>query len=96
MAIPLERESKMWGLLYASDFNRLMAVFVGDAFAFMGLFILGGLAGALILFFSVLVLGTFYFVVKGFWPEKHFQNVFRYNREPKLYASGKEESEVES
>lgn len=93
MAIPLEKESKMWGLFYSSDFHKLMFVFIGDAFAFMGFFIYWGLEGALILFFSLLIISTVYFVFKSFWPEKHLENLFRYNQEPKQYFPGGEESE---
>lgn len=95
MAIPLEKESKMWGLFYSSDFHKLMFVFIGDAFAFMGFFIYWGLEGALILFFSLLIISTVYFVIKSFWPEKHLENLFRYNQEPKQYFPGGEESEFQ-
>jgi hypothetical protein len=94
MAIPLEKESKMWGLFYSSDFHRLMFVFIGDALAFVGFLAVWGLEGALVLFFAVLTMATAYFVIKSFWPEKHLENVLRYNREPKRYFPGGEESEL--
>ena len=95
MAIPLEKESKMWGLFYTSDFHKLMFVFVGNAFAFVGFLALWGLEGALVLFFAVLIIACVYFVIKSFWPEKHLENILRYNREPKHYFPGREESEFE-
>ena len=95
MAIPLEKESKMWGLFFSSDFHKLMFVFIGDAFAFLVFFLLWGLEGALILFFSLLTIATVYFVIKSFWPEKHLENIYRFNREPKSYFPGGEESEIE-
>ena len=94
MAIPLEKESKMWGLFYASDFNRLMFVFVGDALGFIACFALLGLEAALVLFFVVLLLFTVYFTMKSFWPEKHLENLVRYHNEPKRYFPGGEESEL--
>jgi hypothetical protein len=69
MAIPLEKESKMWGLFYSSDFNKLMFVFIGDALAFRSFFAFWGLEGALILFSRILTVSTVYFVMKSFWPE---------------------------
>ena len=95
MAIPLEKESKMWGLFYSSDFNKLMFVFIGNAFAFVGFLYLWGLEGSLVIFFAVLTIGTLYFVMKSFWPEKHLENIIRYNNEPKHYFPGREESEIE-
>ena len=95
MAIPLEKESKMWGLFYASDFHKLMFVFIGDAFAFIGFFLFWGLEGSLILFFALLCVSTIYFVIKSFWPEKHLENILRYKKEPKQYFPGREESEIE-
>ena len=95
MAIPLEKESKMWGLFYASDFNRLMFIFAADALGFMGLFIFFGLEGALIVFFALLGVATVYFVLKSFWPENHVRNLIRFKREQSYYRQGKEKSEVE-
>ena len=95
MAIPLEKESKMWGLFYTSDFHKLMFVFIGSAFAFVGFLYLWGLEGALILFFALLTLATTYFVMKSFWPEKHLENIIRYKNEPKHYLLGGEQSELE-
>ena len=95
MAIPLEKESKMWGLFFSSDFHKLMFVFVGDAFAFLMFFVYWGLEGALVFFFSVLGVATVYFVIKSFWPEKHLENIIRYKKEPKQYFPEREESEVE-
>lgn len=94
MAIPLEKESKMWGLFYSSDFNKLMFVFIGDALAFVGFMIFWGLEGSLVIFFGILTLTTLYFVMKSFWPEKHLENIIRYNREPKQYFPGREPSEL--
>jgi hypothetical protein len=95
MAIPLEKESKMWGLFFSSDFNKLMVVFVGDALAFIGFFALWGLQGSLVFFFAVLTISTVYFVMKSFWPEKYLENIVRYHQEPKRYFPGKEsESEI--
>ncbi len=84
----------MWGLFYSSDFHKLMFFFIADAFAFLLFFVYLGLEGALILFFSGLIIATVYFVIKSFWPEKHLENLFRYNHEPKKYFPGGEESEV--
>jgi len=95
MAIPLEKESKMWGLFYSSDFNKLMFIVIGNVFTFMGLFLFWGLEGALVLFFSVLGIVTVYFVMKSFWPERHMENILRYHKEPKQYFPGSEASEVE-
>lgn len=95
MAIPLERESRMWGIFFASDFKKLIVLFILDAFVFMGFFLWWGLTGSLVVFFSVLTLSTLYFVVKSFWPEKHLNNLIRYRREPKRYFPGREESEFE-
>jgi len=95
MAIPLEKESKMWGLFYTSDFNKLMFATIGNAFAFMAFFILWGLEGALVLFFATMTLLTTYFVMKSFWPEKYFENIIRYHNEPKHYFPGGEPSEFE-
>ncbi len=94
MAIPLEKESRMWGLFYASDFTRLMFIFIADAFGFILLFSVWGLEGSLVLFFSALVVATVFYVLKSFWPEKHFENIVRFHREPRYYNSGGEESEV--
>jgi hypothetical protein len=95
MAMPLEKESKMWGLFYSSDFHKLMFVFIGNAFLFLVVFIYGGLEAALVIFFAVLAVATVYFVIKSFWPDKHLENILRYRKEPKRYFPGKEESEVE-
>jgi hypothetical protein len=94
MPIPLEKESKMWGLFFTSDFNKLMFVFVGNALAFMAFFVLWGLEGALVLFFAVMTITTVYFVIKSFWPEKHLENIIRYQRDPKRYFPRREESEL--
>ena len=94
MSMPLEKESKMWGLFYSSDFHKLMVVFIGDALAFMVFFALWGLEGSLILFFAVLMIATVYFVMKSFWPEKHLENIVRFHQEPKHYFPGGEESEL--
>lgn len=94
MAIPLEQESKMWGLFYASDFKRLMFLFIADAFLFLALFNFWGLEGTLIFFFAVLAVATLYFILKSFWPEKHVENIVRFRREGKLYLPGGEESEL--
>jgi hypothetical protein len=94
MAIPLEKESKMWGLFYSSDFNKLMLIFIGDALAFVVFMVFWGLEGSLILFFGILTLATLYFVMKSFWPEKHLENIIRFNQEPKRYFPGPEESEL--
>jgi hypothetical protein len=96
MAIPLEKESKMWGLFYSSDFNKLMFVFIGNAFAFVGFMIFWGLEGSLVIFFGILTLATLYFVMKSFWPENHLENIIRYNNEPKNYFPGREPSELET
>ena len=93
MAIPLEKESKMWGLFYSSDFNKLMFLFIGDAIAFVGFMVFWGLEGSFVLFFAILTLTTVYFVMKSFWPERHLENIIRYNNEPKHYFPGREESE---
>jgi hypothetical protein len=94
MAIPLEKESKVWGLLYFSDFYKLMVVFIGNALLFVVFFTFWGLEGSLVLFFSVMILGTVYFVMKSFWPEKHLENLVRFHNEPKAYFPGGEESEL--
>jgi hypothetical protein len=94
MAIPLEKESKMWGLFYSSDFNKLMFVFIGDALAFVVFFAVWGLQGSLVLFFAVLTVSTVYFVMKSFWPEKHLENILHYHHEPKRYFPGGEDSEL--
>ncbi len=93
MPIPLERESKMWGLFYSSDFNKLMFVFVGNALAFIVFFSIWGLEGSLVIFFAVMILVTVYFVMKSFWPEKYLENVVRFHNEPKAYFPSREESE---
>jgi hypothetical protein len=95
MAMPLEKESKMWGLFFASDFHKLMFAFIADAFAFMVFFVFWGMEGALVLFFAALIIVTTYFVMKSFWPEKHFENLVRYHNSPKLYFPGGEPSELE-
>lgn len=94
MAIPLEKESKMWGMFYTSDFHKLMFAFIADSLAFMVFFIVWGLEGSLVLFFALLGIVTVYFVMKSFWPEKYLENIIRYHREPKEYFHGKEKSEV--
>lgn len=94
MPIPLERESKMWGLLYASDFNKLMFVFVGNALAFIAVFLLLGLEGALVLFFAVSILSTVYFIMRSFWPEQYLENQVRFYNEPRAYYPGREEDEL--
>jgi hypothetical protein len=94
MAMPLEKESKMWGLFYSSDFQKLMVVFIGDALAFIIFFIFWGLEGSLVLFFAILTITTVYFVMKSFWPENHLENIIRYHKEPKKYYPGGEESEL--
>ncbi len=72
-----------------------MFVFIGDAFAFVAFMVFWGLEGSLILFFGILSLTTIYFVMKSFWPEKHLENMIRYNNEPKQYFPGGEQSEFE-
>ena len=85
----------MWGLFYSSDFNKLMFIFIGDAFGFVAFMVFWGLEGSLVLFFGILSLTTVYFVMKSFWPEKHLENIIRFKNEPQHYFPGPEPSELE-
>jgi hypothetical protein len=95
MPIPLEQESKMWGLFYASDFHKLMFCTIGNALAFTGFVVYWGLEGGLVVFFAAMIILTVYFVMKSFWPEKYLENIVRFHNEPNHYFPGNEKSEFD-
>lgn len=93
MPKPLESESKVWGLVYVSDFYKLTAVAMFALLLAVGLTSAVGIGIGILVGFIVLGFFAVLAVVKCIMPTNFINNYMNYRKSPHSYWPTREPRE---